>query len=380
MNELYKYFDLLKSPVSPISYSILLTAIVLFVIYFTNKKIYLPLLKKHAKEKENLLAEYQEKMALLSIHDPDPIIRIDSEGIVQFANVPAKMLLGIDKIEDERINSIIPGINISPIELVEKNATQVFHLFFNNKSFSVFVTGISAINSAQIYMHDISELKEKEVNLEESQNKLSELSNRLQDLIEEQKQSFAGELHDNIGQTLLMLKMKLNKLTQRYQLLHKDKDYIEAIELIDQSVKEMKEIVLKLKPKLLKEMGLIAALRDLCWTIASECNLKVSFNVSPETFRLNEDLELMLYRLAQEALNNIVKHSNAKEFGIHLIKEEQNINLMIYDDGKGFDYDKVKNSGWGLYGMNERVKRNGGIFKVDSTPGTGTNIIIEIRI
>ena len=129
------------------------------------------------------------------------------------------------------------------------------------------------------------------------------------------------------------------------------------------------------------EVGLGPSLRILTKRISEETGIKGTVDIYGDEERLNKKLELTLYRLTQEALSNIVKHSRAKEFNIQILNNKDIIKLMISDDGIGFDpghTNKSNFSGFGLLNMQERIGSYNGKLKIDSSEGNGTLIITEI--
>ena len=159
-------------------------------------------------------------------------------------------------------------------------------------------------------------------------------------------------------------------------------DYNTLFNSIESSINELKEIIYNLKPKNLDEVGLGPSLRILTKRISEETGIKGTVDIYGSEERLNKKLELTLYRLTQEALSNIVKHSRAKEFNIQIMNNKDIIKLMISDDGVGFDpahtNNKSNSSGFGLLNMQERIGIYNGKLKIDSSEGNGTLIITEI--
>jgi signal transduction histidine kinase len=134
----------------------------------------------------------------------------------------------------------------------------------------------------------------------------------------------------------------------------------------------------------LEELGLETAINKLSENIVKENNIKGQVNILGLNDRIDDKLEVAIYRIIQESLSNIVKHSGAGEFDISLICENGNIRLLISDDGKGFEEqnNNINNfqTGFGLKNIKERVENFGGIFNVETTPDEGTLLLIELPV
>lgn len=374
-SDLEKYISFLFSFDNPVFYSIFLMSTILFIIIVFVKYVVIPLQQKHLLEKKELELKNTRLMALFSELDPDPVFRIDLKGKIIFSNNAAKNLS--ESFDGKYFHELFPSIEIDIQDSIQNNRSYSFYKSMNNKYFSILVQGISFLNIAQIYLNDITERKIYEDKLIDYQNKLRELSNHLQIKIEEERQRIARELHDGIGQNILIIKMMLQKYAHYFNNGSYN-DYLEAVLLLETTVGELKRISYKLKPKLLEEMGLAPALKALCNTISTESKIKGNVDILQPEKRLDNMLEISLYRITQEILNNIVKHSKAKIFDMQLINSSNCVKLVISDDGIGFDPEMKKNStGMGLLNIRERVDAFRGKLKVESSE-TGTIFYIEI--
>jgi signal transduction histidine kinase len=214
-----------------------------------------------------------------------------------------------------------------------------------------------------------------------AKNKLKELSGHLRDTLEDERQRIARELHDSIGQNLNLVRIKLMNNGYANENIPSSEDKEELLKTLESSINELKEITYDLKPKLLDERGLGASLEVLVKKITEETGICGSVDTTGKEKRLDKKIELTFYRLAQESINNILKHSKARTFSIQLILKENLTKLLISDDGIGFDTNSKNNnynSGFGLLNMHERVETYGGKLKIDSSPGNGTVLIFEI--
>jgi signal transduction histidine kinase len=211
---------------------------------------------------------------------------------------------------------------------------------------------------------------------------LSSLSAFLQTHSEREKASLARELHDALGGILTPVKMDLAWLETR---LADDPQYGDRIRrlsaLIDQGIDFKRKIIENLRPSLLDHLGLASALSwyvdEACRDAKIECRLRISERLE----RLPADLEIALYRLVQESVGNIVKHSRAKHLELTLERTESGLRLLVADDGVGIaDLEHARRTSHGFTGMTHRVRSVNGTFKVKSRPGEGTRIDVFVPL
>jgi signal transduction histidine kinase len=377
-DEFQEYLRLLFDLKNPIYFSLFLTLTLLFLIILIYKYIISPLRKKHLIEKKELELKNIKLMALFAELDPNPLIRVDEDGLIIHTNDAAKVLGNNISIDGKNISEILTLINFHIVDLIKKDQSILLSEKINNRFYSIHFKGISYLNIAQIYFDDLTESKTFEEELQLSRKQLRELSVHLRDTLEDERQRISRELHDSIGQNLHLVRLKL----QNNGFANSSKDRDALLNSIEVSINELKEIIYNLKPKILEEMGIGAALKILIQKISEETGIFGSIDISGNEERYDPKLELTLYRLIQETISNIIKHSRAKEFNIQLINNKDSLRLLISDDGIGFDINNLSNkkysSGFGLLNMQERVNTYNGKLKIDSTPGRGTITIIEI--
>ncbi len=216
----------------------------------------------------------------------------------------------------------------------------------------------------------------------ERTRELASLSNFLQTHAEREKASLARELHDQLGGILTPAKMDLAWLEGR---LGDHPEYGERMRrlgaLIDQGIDLKRRIIETLRPSLLDHLGLAAALQwyvdEACRSAGIECRL----DVSEQLERLPSDLEIALYRLVQESVNNIVKHAQATVLSLALERTADGLRLVIADNGVGIaDLEYAKKLSHGLAGMMHRVRSVNGTFDVRSEPGKGTSIEVFVPL
>jgi PAS domain S-box-containing protein len=204
---------------------------------------------------------------------------------------------------------------------------------------------------------------------------------------EMERRQIARDLHDQVGQNLAVLNIKLaiarNQLSSE-ATARVDARLVDAIQIVDQTVEQIRNVMAELRPAILDDYGLVAALRWYTRHFARHTDLVVLLDVEKPRFapRLPPDLETALFRIAQEALTNVLKHARATLATLKLTMIGQSIRLEIGDDGVGFNPAATRrpNRRWslGLMTMQERVEAVGGRLVIDSAPGQGTRIITEV--
>ena len=202
---------------------------------------------------------------------------------------------------------------------------------------------------------------------------------------EEERRRIAREIHDSLGQMLTAIKFNVEILEDAAGLqTEEDRQRLVDIKtLLDNAMSEAREISYNLMPSVLVDFGLVPALQFLGEQFSKSNQLNVQVHTNGVEGRLDPSIEVGLYRIAQEALNNIAKHANAHEINVQLIGDESSMRLIIEDDGKGFSVSRFEQKsnerrGMGLVSMRERAASFNGLFVLDSLPGRGTEIIVEI--
>lgn len=196
---------------------------------------------------------------------------------------------------------------------------------------------------------------------------------------EQERQRLSRELHDGLGQTLVAIKLKLESIP--LDGLGDQRKMVESVkQMFNQTIEETRRMSNNLMPAALTEFSLAVVLRNLCMEVESNSGINVSLviGVLPESF--NQLLKTYVYRIAQEALNNIVKHSGATRAVISLFSDISKLYLHIEDDGVGFDTTKDFESGNGLYNMKERAILLNGKLEILSSKGNGVKIQAEFPI
>lgn len=371
--ELHQYLAVLLSLSNPVVFSLITAVIIIAVMFFAMRNTILPRQKKILLEKEAAEVHNIRLMAMFAELDPDPVLRINSMGEIIFIN-PAAEKSGLGDIVGKQINHIFPSLEINTGEFISRNKELEFDFNFAGKYFSVLVKGIRDLNIAQVYMHDVSSLKEKE-------EELKGFSKYLQEKVEEERKRIARELHDDIGQKMVVLKLSLQNDINKLTGCEESPELLRNSRLIEGISGDLRAMAHSLIPSALEETGLYSSVINLTEAVGIQNPVKGRVEFKGMNERLNINLEISIFRIIQEALNNIVKYSRAKEYNIELAKTAKSLRLMISDDGAGFDLNnKIKGKGMGIRNMKERAEMHGGTFRIITSPGEGTVLMINIPV
>lgn len=318
---------------------------------------------------------------LLSIIGGAPygIITLNRNGAVTMINQMAISRLGIDEDIARVTGSDFRNYLSSLFEL--KDFVQKFidgHLKefdielmqFEDKFYNI--KGRQIVTGMIVTLEDVTRLKEMEAGLLNSVLEGQELERR----------RLAKEIHDGLGPLISTIKLNFENIESELpELSHQLHTRIQGtIQLIDTIAQEMRAISHQLTPKALLDFGLSTGLESLCTRINESNKLNVLFISSLGDERFSEAIELGLYRISQELINNVLKHSKAARLAVQLIKHPGSLMLMVEDDGAGFDLKKAKFRGIGLTNIETRATALGGSFLIDSVENGGTTATVEIPL
>ena len=244
-------------------------------------------------------------------------------------------------------------------------------------------------------VRDVTERKRVEEDLRRLNERLVEehrqrklLSKRLIQLLETRNRKVSMDLHDHIGQTLVTLKIDLDMISERI-----GKADMNVTAWIDKAknktiraIEDVEKIAYGLRPSMIDTLGLVPALRDLFKEIKQQRNIEIHFFTRDVPQRFDQEKEVAIFRVAQEALCNVVKHSQAKNCFVNLVRKGNFLTLSVEDDGCGFDEAKKKVCAskskvpLGLLFMQERVVQLNGEFSVESRAREGVHLLVELPL
>jgi signal transduction histidine kinase len=220
--------------------------------------------------------------------------------------------------------------------------------------------------------------------MKKSEERLRSLSARILEAQENERKLVARDLHDSIGAGLtavrFALEQKISSMGREDSSSHKAMSLERIMDMIREIIEETRRISSNLRPSILDNLGLLPAIRSLCRQceeIHKYMNIEVQFDVREDD--IPEKLKIVLYRVVQEAINNTTKHSGADQLVVRLMLRDARLELLISDNGKGFDWqdndsNEAKIGGRGLQGMYERMMLSGGEITIDSQKGRGTSV------
>jgi signal transduction histidine kinase len=228
--------------------------------------------------------------------------------------------------------------------------------------------------------------RELEARVEQRTSQLHELMGRVFNAQEEEKQRIALELHDETAQTLTAITVALDSLSHgsSSDLTREQRDRIrDARRMATEVLQETRRLIYALRPVALDEMGLVVALRAFAQDLLESSGVDIHMTTDGRRERLGGQLELSLYRIGQEALNNVAKHAKARNVWVDIEYGDSRLRLTVRDDGIGFHPGEVGPAsspmkGIGLDGIRERASLVGGVVAVQSKPGSGTTIRVEV--
>jgi PAS domain S-box-containing protein len=226
-------------------------------------------------------------------------------------------------------------------------------------------------------VEDITERKVSEQKLNEAQRRLVELTGRLIQVQDEERRLMARELHDDVGQRLSLLMMQLERVSGKLPAASSERTTLRHVLTdLDELTRDVHELSHQLYSSKLRYIGLKPALRELCRQFASQHGTEIS-EMLEDVPDLPADVQFCLYRVAQEALNNVGKHSQARQVSVQLGTRPDMVILEITDTGIGFE-NTVPVEGLGIASMRERLRTAGGDLTITSKPGQGTRLAATV--
>ena len=234
---------------------------------------------------------------------------------------------------------------------------------------------------------EIQERKKAEEELRESENRLRLLSSQILTAQETERRRISRELHDELGQSLTVMKLRISYIEKelpKNQVVIRE-ECEKTLQYLNQVIENTRRLSRELSPSILEDLGLTAALRWLIKNFIKNNDIQVTFDIMEIDHLFSQDAQITLYRILQEALTNIGKHSHAKNIRVVINKYEDRVFFRVEDDGQGFDSMKpaledVAERGWGLATMKERARMLRGSLDLWTQVGEGTKISFHIPL
>jgi len=276
----------------------------------------------------------------------------------------------------EKINTVFSkGYSDTEEEFISKDGSRHPYYF---KAHRIIIDGSPCLLGTGI---DISDRKKAEQELDESYKAIRKLTRHLQNIREQERTHIAREIHDELGQQLTVLKMDvswLNKKVASSDEMIKQK-MKSLLSMLDDTVRSVRRISSELRPSLLDDLGLTAAMEWQLTEFEKRSGIHTRFINSGDEVLLPEAVKTALFRIFQESLTNVARHSQAKNISVSFIEADDHLVLSIQDDGKGFDKQQVADKKTlGILGMKERTFMIDGTYEIVSAPGKGTVVTVKI--
>lgn len=348
---------------------------------------------------EQALRESEEKYRDLYDNAPDMYHSIDADAIFIDCNETEARMLGYEKNEligrpitdifSEASRAVhardFPSIKMQRVvlglerEIVRKDGTTF------PASLNVFVEldKNGAMLKTRTIMRDMTERKRVEEQLRNSRELLRNLSAHLQSVREEERRQIASEIHDELGQILTALKLDLSWLKRR--LMKDDNDLISSVQtminLVDKTIEVVQRISSELRPGVLDYLGLIAAIEWQMEEFRKRAGIRCNLSLDVEDLPLDQNRSTAVFRIFQETLTNVIRHSGATQVDVAVSIQCNAIVVQVQDNGKGITEAQLTSpTSFGIIGIRERVRFLGGEVKFRGVPGIGTTVLVNIPL
>jgi two-component system sensor histidine kinase UhpB len=278
-------------------------------------------------------------------------------------------------------NGLLLKAAFQPLKSLRATARQV-----QQGNFSV---RASLTSLADADMHELAgTLNSVLDDVEDYRAQMQALAGRVIRAQEEERRRIARELHDDTGQTLTLLLVRLKLLENSATSQERQAEIEELRLLVSAAIDRVRRMALDLRPPALDHLGLAASLRSLVRQLKETTHLAISLELPEGAITLSPERAIAVYRIVQEALTNILKHGNATKVQVKLARQDGRLSICVEDDGRGFDLRALEHTrrpetdgrGLGLFGMEERAHLLGGRFQIESQPGHGTRVQVMVPL
>lgn len=346
--------------------------------------------------------ELQESLTIwrsLVQNAPDVIMTLDRKGTVIFVNRPiwgrsAKTLIGasiFDYVPPEQRPELRRRLD-QVFDSGERNTCDIARMTGKTErwysfSFGPVESNLNRSNSSgestTLIVREISEQKLAEADLRSSSKQLRDFSARLEAVREEERRRLSREIHDELGQALTALRLDLSWLesrTPRDQRQNRKK-MASMVKHVDETIQRVRQIASELRPSILDDLGLVAAIEWQLAEFSKRTDIKCIFQGPKRNLEVDEERSIAFFRIAQEALTNVARHANPSMVEVRLDKLGSSLSMTVSDDGRGMvEFEMNSSTSLGLLGMKERVARLGGKFKIQSQAGKGTRLVVSVPL
>lgn len=315
-------------------------------------------------------------------------LKADKESRIRGLEAGAEAFLAKPIDKSELIAQIRAMIKIKNANISKKMENIQLAALVSDRTSELEKTNMATLNLLEDLRQENEARRKTEEALMESQEQLQKFAAHLQHVREEERILLAREIHDDLGQNLVAIKIEIGMLMQRVPYCALP-DYQEDIMgqfnklagLVNDTIQSTRRIMTDLRPVVLDFLGFLDAGKQHLESFAERNKIKCLFVNDIDSLNMDIQKSVALFRILQESLNNIAKHAEAKSVTVHVGRNDYGLFLEISDDGKGFDVQKkTRLDSYGLLGMNERTYLLNGRFSVKSSPGNGTVVRVEIPV
>jgi PAS domain S-box-containing protein len=330
-------------------------------------------------DKEQQIESNKQQVALIQLAHESIVVR-EMDGKIRFWNRGAEQMYGwtakqaLGRVTHELLQTRFP----KPLADILEELTRTGH--WEGELVHTRADGAQRIVSSRWAIQEgkrdavILEINGDVTERAESEQRLRELSGHLMTLQDEERRRIARELHDSTGQDLVAVELKLGTVVEKYNSIPEIQKAIrESVDLIEKVSRDIRTVAQLLHPPLLDETGLILATKWLIDGFQERGKITIDFKAPADLPRQPENVEIALFRIIQEALTNIYRHSGATRGSVELLQSGDRIELRIRDDGKGMNREAESSPdcnkptlGVGILGMKERMKQLGGTLEIES--------------
>ncbi len=351
---------------------------------------------------EEALKKSEEKFRTMVEASPDGVTTSSLSGEITYASKRAVELFGValpSQLIGKGYLTLVAPENKKKAEnvfgkILEKGTIMNVSLillqndgsrFYGQISVTVITSETGLPEGLIIFTKDISDNKNAENAIKAYQQNLRSMASELNLAEEKERRRIACDLHDDLGQSLAMARIKISSIKNENVSEKVMEELVEMEKHVTHAIKNSRSLTYELSPPVLYEFGLTAGINWKLEQITSKHNLTANMEITEEIPALSEDLLILLFRSVSELLNNIVKHAQAKTVSVVVSMDGHCLNIIVSDDGKGFNILDIEKrtdyaSGIGLFSLKERLEYFEGTLNIDSAVGKGSKIYVSVPL
>ena len=305
--------------------------------------------------------------------------------LFQLSSIIKDSLISVERAESVQKYDLLVTTRKKDEEIAKQNeqiSDQQLEILKSNNQLLIMAGGLGFLALISAFLFFIYS-KNKQLNQQRiSVLKKEQETQRLKAIIEgeeKERKRFARELHDGLGAVLATVKMQISGISHKFPSVQSSSTYQKAESLIDDACRTVREVSHDLMPHVLEQQGLIPAIDEMCQNMINHYGIDFDFIPYGNEKYLSDILKITIYRIVQELLKNITKHAEAKEVIVQLTIENDEVILIVEDDGKGFNPSEVKN-GIGLDNIHSRTAYLNGTFEIDSVINQGSTFTVQFPL